>query len=70
MLELDASNGWIQNGKGSKRMGNSFIWVGLFDILIKNKVINNYYEFKHNLPLSKSNGLGFARCEGRKIHTI
>ena len=43
------------------------IWVGLFDILIKNKVINNYYEFKHNLDLSKSNKLGFAaRCEGRK----
>ena len=43
------------------------IWVGLFDILIKNEVINNYYEFKHNLPLSESNRLGFAaRCEGRK----
>ena len=43
------------------------IWIGLFDILIKNKVINNYYEFKHNLPLSKSNTIGFAsRCEGRK----
>ena len=47
------------------------IWVGLFDILIKNKVINNYYEFKHNLPLSKSNKIGFFQDvkEGR-IHTI
>ena len=35
--------------------------------LIKNKKIPNYYEFKHNLELSKSNNLGFAsRCEGRK----
>ena len=43
------------------------IWVGLYEILIKNKNLPNFYEFKHNLPLSKSNYLGFAsRCEGRK----
>ena len=43
------------------------IWVGLFEILIKNKNIPNFYEFKHNKPLSESNKLGFAsRCDGRK----
>jgi hypothetical protein len=43
------------------------IWIGVFDILTKNTNIPNFYEFKHNLPLSKSNNLGFtARCEGRK----
>ena len=43
------------------------IWVGLYEILIKNKNIPNFYEFRYNLPLSKSNYLGFAaRCEGRK----
>jgi len=46
---------------------NHSIWVGLFKIPYKNKNIRNFYEFKHNLPLSKSNKLGFAsRCEGRK----
>jgi hypothetical protein len=43
------------------------IWVGLYDILIPNKNIRNFYEFKWDLPLSESNNLGFAaRCEGRK----
>ena len=43
------------------------IWVGLFKIPIKNINIPNFYEFKHNLPLSNSNHIGFtARCEGRK----
>lgn len=43
------------------------IWIGLYDILIKNKNIPNFYEFKQNLSLNKSNTLGFAaRCEGRK----
>ena len=43
------------------------IWVGVYDILFENKNIPNFYEFKHNLPLSESNTLGFAsRCEGRK----
>jgi hypothetical protein len=43
------------------------IWVGLYDIIYENKNIKNFYEFKKNLPLSKSNKLGFAaRCEGRK----
>ena len=43
------------------------IWVGLFEILIKNTNIPNFYEFKHNLELSESNTLGFAaRSEGRK----
>ena len=43
------------------------IWVGLYEIKYKNKNIPNFYEFKHNLPLSYSNKLGFAaRSEGRK----
>ena len=43
------------------------IWVGLYDIKYKNKNIPNYYEFKHNLPLSDSNKVGFAaRTEARK----
>lgn len=43
------------------------IWVGLFDILIENKNIPNFYEFKQNLPLSDSKRIGFAaRSEGRK----
>ena len=43
------------------------IWIGLFDIIHENINIPNFYEFKHNLPLSKSNKIGFAaRCEGRK----
>ena len=43
------------------------IWVGLFDILIENQNIQNFYEFKRNLELSDSNTIGFcARPEGRK----
>jgi len=43
------------------------IWIGLYDILISNKNIRNFYDFKWDLPLSESNNLGFAaRCEGRK----
>jgi len=43
------------------------IWVGLFDILIENENIQNFYEFKRNLELSDSNTIGFcARPEGRK----
>lgn len=43
------------------------IWIGLYDILYENTNIPNFYEFKHNIPLSSSNKLGFAaRCEGRK----
>jgi len=39
----------------------------LFDILIKNQNIQNFYEFKKNWDLSESNTLGFcARPEGRK----
>jgi hypothetical protein len=46
---------------------NHTIWVGLYDILFPNKNIPNFYEFKYNIPLSKSNTIGFAsRCEGRK----
>ena len=53
----DEVNEWATNS----------IWVGLFDILIDNKNIPNFYEFKHNKPLSESNKLGFAaRCDGRK----
>lgn len=43
------------------------IWIGLYKIPYINTNIKNFYEFKHNLPLSESNNLGFAsRCEGRK----
>ena len=45
------------------------IWVGLFEILIENQNIQNFYEFKHNrgLPIDHSNKIGFcARPEGRK----
>lgn len=43
------------------------IWIGLYDILHPHIKIPNFYEFKHHLPLSTSNKLGFAaRCEGRK----
>ena len=46
---------------------NHNVWVGLYDILYKNTNIPNFYEFKWNLPLSKSTKLGFAaRSEGRK----
>ena len=68
----DASIGWHPYLDSSweieiNNISKHSIWVGLFDILIKNKNIPNFYEFKHNLELSKSNNLGFAsRCEGRK----
>ena len=68
----DASIGWHPYLDSSweieiNDISKHSIWVGLFDILIKNKNIPNFYEFKHNLELSKSNNLGFAsRCEGRK----
>jgi hypothetical protein len=43
------------------------IWIGLYKIPYENINIKNFYEFKHNIPLSKSNNIGFAsRCEGRK----
>jgi len=43
------------------------IWIGLYKIPYDNINIKNFYEFKHNKPLSKSTKLGFAsRCEGRK----
>jgi hypothetical protein len=43
------------------------IWIGLYDIKYENQNIPNFYEFKHNRPLSYSNNLGFAaRSEGRK----
>ena len=43
------------------------IWVGVYDIMLENINVPNFYEFKHNTPLSKSNNIGFAsRCEGRK----
>ena len=39
----------------------------MYDIKYKNKNIPNFYEFKHNLPLSESTNIGFAaRSEGRK----
>jgi hypothetical protein len=68
----DASIGWHPYLDSSwemeiNKISKHSIWVGLFDILIKNKNIPNFYKFKHNLELSKSNNLGFAsRCEGRK----
>lgn len=68
----DASIGWHPYLDSSweieiNDISKHSIWVGLFDILIKNKNIPNFYEFKHNFELSKSNNLGFAsRCEGRK----
>jgi hypothetical protein len=43
------------------------IWIGLFDILIQNRKIPNFYEFKYNLPLSNDTKIGFAaRCDSRK----
>jgi len=43
------------------------IWIGLYKIKYENQNIPNFYEFKHNRPLSYSNNLGFAaRSEGRK----
>ncbi len=68
----DASLGWHPYlssdwEKEVNEWSTHTIWVGLFDILFPNKNIPNFYEFKHNLPLSESNTLGFAsRCEGRK----
>lgn len=68
----DASIGWHPYLDSSweieiNNISKHSIWVGLFDILIKNENIPNFYEFKHNLELSQSNNLGFAsRCEGRK----
>lgn len=68
----DASLGWhpylsSEWEREVNEWSNHTIWVGLFDILYKNKNIPNFYEFKWDLPLSQSNTLGFAsRCEGRK----
>jgi hypothetical protein len=68
----DASIGWhpYLDSKWEREINEiskHSIWVGLFDILIPNKKITNFYEFKHNKPLNESNKLGFAaRCEGRK----
>lgn len=68
----DASLGWhpYLSSEWEKEVNDwskHTIWVGLFDILFPNKNIPNFYEFKHNQPLSESNTLGFAsRCEGRK----
>jgi len=68
----DASLGWHPYLDSSwetqiNKWATHSIWIGLYDILIPNKRILNFYEFKHNKPLSKSNKLGFAsRCEGRK----
>lgn len=43
------------------------IWIGLYEILYENQNIPNFYEFKHNLPLSHDTKVGFtARSEGRK----
>jgi len=68
----DASLGWHPYLDSSWEMevnewATHSIWVGLYDILISNRNIRNFYEFKWDLPLSESNNLGFAaRCEGRK----
>ena len=68
----DAYFGWHPYMDSSwERKVNEFskhnIWVGVYDILTENTNIPNFYEFKHNLELTDSNGLGFtARCEGRK----
>lgn len=68
----DASLGWhpylsSEWEKEVNEWSKHTIWVGLFDILFPNQNITNFYEFKHNLPLSNSTNLGFAsRCEGRK----
>lgn len=46
---------------------NHNIWVGLYNFGKKVTNIPNFYEFKKNEKLSKSNNIGFAsRCEGRK----
>jgi hypothetical protein len=68
----DASLGWhpylsSEWEKEVNEWSSNTIWVGLFDILFPNQNIKNFYEFKHNSPLSNSINLGFAsRCEGRK----
>jgi hypothetical protein len=68
----DASLGWHPYLDSSwetdvNEWATHSIWVGLYDILIPNRNIRNFYEFKWDLPLSESNNLGFAaRCEGRK----
>ena len=68
----DASLGWhpylsSEWEKEVNEWSTHTIWVGLYDILFKNKNIPNFYEFKWDLPLSESNTIGFAsRCEGRK----
>ena len=68
----DASMGWhpfIDSSWEQKitEYSKNNIWVGLYNIKYENTNIKNFYEFKHNKPLSKSNKLGFAsRCEGRK----
>ena len=41
-------------------VSNHSIWIGVYEILVKNKNIPNFYEFKQNLPLSDSNTIGFA----------
>ena len=68
----DASLGWhpfIDSSweqKITKHSKNN-IWIGLYKIKYENINIKNFYEFKHNLPLSDSTNIGFAsRCEGRK----
>jgi hypothetical protein len=68
----DASLGWhpfIDSSweKQVTEWSKTNIWIGLYEIPYKNINLLNFYEFKHNLPLSNSNYLGFAsRCEGRK----
>ena len=71
-IGTDASLGWHPYIDSAweldvNKWSTHSVWIGLFDILTPNKNIRNFYEFKHNLPLSESNNLGFAsRCEGRK----
>ena len=71
-MGTDASLGWhpYMSSEWEQQVNDwskHSIWVGLYDILIPNKNIRNFYEFKHHSPLSDSRNLGFAsRCEGRK----
>jgi hypothetical protein len=71
-VATDAPRGWYPYldsawEKDINEWAKHSIWIGLFNIPYKNKNIRNFYEFEHNLPLSKSNKMGFAsRCEGRK----
>ena len=68
----DSSLGWhpfVDSSWEEKivKYSKNNIWIGLYNIKYENTNIKNFYEFKHNKPLSKSNKLGFAsRCEGRK----